>query len=44
MSQPAVPTTIYQARSILTMNPARRAPPTWRCATAASWAWAGWTS
>ena len=23
MSQPAVPTTIYQARSILTMNPAR---------------------
>ena len=32
MSQPAVPTTIYQARSILTMNPAR-APPTWRCAS-----------
>ena len=26
MSQPAVPTTIYQARSILTMNPAARHP------------------
>ena len=33
MSQPAVPTTIYQARSILTMNRPDRAPPTWRCAT-----------